>query len=570
MTLDTAVSDLRAGADAWSATPASERSRILEACVDGVRRVQDRWVERSLDGKGLLPGTQAEGEEWIVLGVVFRALRHFRRSLREIHDTGRPVVPGGFRAGADGRTLARAFPRTTGERILHHDVSAEIRLREGVTADRARREQAPAYRRLRARREGNGRSPRVCAVLGAGNVGSLPVTDVLYKLVVEDRVVALKMSPVNAYLGPLIEEAFRPLVRRNALRVLYGGAETGERLCLHDGVGEVHLTGSDRTYEAVVFGGGEEGRRRKAEGRPRLDKRVTAELGNVTPVIVVPGPWEEEDFGSQATRIASWLVTNAGFNCLTPRVVVQRRGWDGRRRLLDHLTRVLRRVETRPAYYPGAEDRYEEFLEGRSGAAIRSGPVEAGHLPWTVLRDVDPDDEDEICFRKEAFCGLTCETALDAGDPAEFLARAVEFCNERLWGTLTATVLVHPESLAVPEVEAAVHRAVADLRYGAVTVNLRGEFGYFLVTTPWGAWGGHPGSRPSDIQSGSGVVNNALMLPHVEKTVIRGPFRRWRDPFAVTSGVLTDFGRALAGYEAEPSAGRLARLAWLALRADAP
>lgn len=558
-----AIRSLERGGAAWVRTSVERRIALLEACVDGTRRVADRWVGASLRAKGLEPATAAEGEEWIVQAVCFRALRHLRRSLQEIRDSGRPSIPGGFATGPEGQAVARVFPRTAGERVLHHDVRAGVWLPEGVNAERAKREQAWSYRDGGDNREEGDASPGVCAVLGAGNVGSLPVTDLLYKLFVEDRVVALKMSPVNAYLGPLIEEAFRPLVDRQALRLLYGGAGVGERLCLHPDVDEVHLTGSDRTYEAVVFGSGEEGRRRKEAGRPRLEKRVTAELGNVTPVIVVPGPWEEGDYRAQAVRIASWLVTNAGFNCLTPRVLVQHRQWDGRKRMTEALIRALGEVETRPAYYPGAEDRHRAFLEAHDEAR-RVGEDAAGRLPWTVIPDLDPDDPDEICFRREAFCGLTGETGVEAHGASEFLARAVAFCNERLWGTLTATILVHPESLENPEVEAALERAVSRLRYGTVTVNLRGEFGYFLMTTPWG---GYPGARPGDIQSGTGVVNNALMLRRTEKTVIRGPFRRWRDPFAVTSGVLAGFGRKLAAYEAAPSVPRLAGLAWTALRA---
>ncbi len=91
--------------------------------------------------------------------------------------------------------------------------------------------------------------------------------DALYKLFVEDQVVLFKTHPANVYLGPLLEEGFRPLVERGFLRVVYGGAEEGAYLCAHAGVDEIHITGSDRTYEAIVFGAGEEGRRRKEQRR---------------------------------------------------------------------------------------------------------------------------------------------------------------------------------------------------------------------------------------------------------------------------------------------------------------
>lgn len=515
-------------------------------------------MEASLDAKGLEPGTAPAGEEWMVLGVVFRALRHLRLSLLEIESRGRPRVPGGIYRDPSGRAVARVFPRTVGERLLFRGVRADVRAPASTSPAALRGGQARPYRDL------DGAPSPLCLVLGAGNAGSLPVTDSLTRLVVENRVVLLKMSPLNDYLGPLLEDAFRPLVERGALRVVYGDARVGERLSLHPEVDEIHLTGSARTYEAVVFGSDPSGRRRKEEGRPRLDKRVTAELGNVTPVVVVPGPWSEEDHRYHADQLASWLVTNAGFNCVTPRVLVQQRAWPGRVRLLDHLEGALGRIETRPAYYPGSEERHRKFTRGRP-EAIQVGSTAGTRLPWTVVPDLDPeDDAGDPCFREEAFCGLMCETSLEAPDPSTFLDRAVRFVNERLWGTLTATVLVHPASLEEPGMARAVERAVEELEYGTVGLNARGEYGYLLMTT---AWGGYPGSDSTDIQSGVGRMGNALMLPGVEKNVIRAPFRRRKDPFLASSGVLAEFGRRYCRWEARPGLPRALSLAGTALRA---
>src|SRR4029453_4716882 len=103
--------------------------------------------------------------------------------------------------------------------------------------------------------------------------------DALYKLFVEDQVGLFKTHPVNVYLAPLMEEAFKTLIERGFFRIVYGGAEEGDSLCRHPGVDEIHITGSDKTYEAIVFGPGEEGRRRKQAGEPGLTKRVPAGTG---------------------------------------------------------------------------------------------------------------------------------------------------------------------------------------------------------------------------------------------------------------------------------------------------
>jgi len=140
-----------------------------------------------------------------------------------------------------------------------------------------------------------------------------------------------------------------------------GGADVGEYLCLHPDVDEIHLTGSHRTHDAIVFGQGEEGRRHRLAGTSRLSKRVTSELGNVSPVIVVPGPWSASDIRFQAENIATQMINNCGFNCCAAKVLVLPRRWPQAAALMDQLRAVLDGAPQRFAYYPGAEDRYDRW-----------------------------------------------------------------------------------------------------------------------------------------------------------------------------------------------------------------
>jgi acyl-CoA reductase-like NAD-dependent aldehyde dehydrogenase len=389
---------------------------------------------------------------------------------------------------------------------------------------------------------------RVVLVLGAGNVAMLPVADFLSLLFGEGHVVLLKMNPVNAYLGPIYQQAFEPILRRGYLRIVYGGAEAGAYLCNHPQIDAVHLTGSDKTYEAIMFGPGAQGAARKAARQPLLDKPVTAELGGVNPVIVIPGPWSRRQLRRQALQLAGFLYSNASFSCLTPRVVIQPQGWSPRHQFLDAVGAVLQQAGTRPAYYPGAEARYQAFLYHHPEAQ-RFGQASAGCLPWTIVRDVDPAQPNDPIFRSESFCSILGETALPANSIVEYLCRAVEFANHVLWGTLTATILVHPSSLKDPAVAAALERAQADLRYGTITVNAYPALAYVLMLMPWGAY---PGHTPFDIQSGVGKINNFYYLRQPQKAIFRAPFD------GLQAGGLTSrhsalFGRELATALARPS-----------------
>ena len=148
------------------------------------------------------------------------------------------------------------------------------------------------------------------------------------------------------------------------------------------------------------------------------------------------------------------------------------------------------------------------------------GAAEGDRLGWALIPGLDATRRDEICYTTEAFVGLFAETPIAAPSVPEFLERAVVFANENLWGTLNATLLVHPKSLADREVALAFEKAVADLRYGTVAVNHWAAIGYGLVVTPWGAF---PGHDRTDIQSGTGIVHNTLMFSRVEKSVVRAP-----------------------------------------------
>jgi aldehyde dehydrogenase (NAD(P)+) len=92
--------------------------------------------------------------------------------------------------------------------------------------------------------------------------------------------------------------------------------------------------------------------------------------------------------------------------------------------------------------------------------------------------------------------------------------------NNRLWGTLSADIVVHPKSLKDPRVAEALERAIGRLRNGAVTVNSWSGFVLSFASPPWGAY---PGSTPADIQSGNSWVHNTPMLEGIEKTVLRHP-----------------------------------------------
>jgi len=554
--LDAAIQELNDHKDEWAKLELAERIRILDQILEDLWSAKERWVSLSVEAKGTKANEYAQAEEWAFVAIIFRMLRLLGKSLRQIQKFGRPQIPGSITIRPGGQVVAKVFPQSFYDRLLLPGTSAEVWMQPGVTINAVVDGQAGFY-------QGDHGEGNVCLVLGAGNVSMLVPSDFLYKLFVEGQVVLLKLNPVNAYLGSVIQEAFQALIEPGFLRIVYGGAEEGNYLCHHPDIDQIHTTGSDKTYEDIVFGPGQEGAMRKAQRQPLLEKPFTAELGNVTPIIVLPGPWSEEDLRLQGERLASWLIINAGFNCLTPRVIVNWAGWDKREALIQAIGDALNATPTRNAYYPGAAQRHARFISAHPEARLFGRSEVPGHLPWTFITDLVSESQDEISFRNEAFCGLFSETALQADDPEVFLDRAVRFANERLWGNLTATIVVHPDSLQDARVSGAVEQAVAGLRYGMVLINQYAGLGFIAVTTTWGAY---PGNDRYDIQSGTGVTSNVLMFDRPQKSVVRSPFRLSPDPFSPDSRTLIPFIKSLVSYQYQPDIKNMLALSWYAMR----
>jgi hypothetical protein len=163
------------------------------------------------------------------------------------------------------------------------------------------------------------------------------------------------------------------------------------------------------------------------------------------PAIVVPGPWSSSDLDYQAERLVSHLCDNASYSCSRTRVIVQHMDWVSREELLQRIRTVLARVPLRTAYYPGAAEQHRRFLSAHPEAQQFGTPKE-GQLPWTLVAGIDPDVHGDICFTTESFCPVIAETPIKADTVPEFLDRAVDFANENLWGTQSATIIVHPRS----------------------------------------------------------------------------------------------------------------------------
>ncbi|MCB9769931.1 MAG: aldehyde dehydrogenase family protein [Candidatus Omnitrophica bacterium] len=492
------------------------RISLLRECCQQVIGHSREWVDAACQAKGIPDGSPSRAEE-ISTGPIATArfLRLLELTLRDIEEKGKPILPGSPRSNNFGKLEVPVIPeKRLYDSLVFTGFQAKAIMQSGINLENFDSSLAPQYR------GGEKSTGRIALVLGAGNVSSIPATDSLSKIFLENCAVLLKMNPVNEYLGNIFEKSFSPLVNRGLLQIIYGGAEAGAAAIELPEVETVHITGSIEAHDAIVWGPSEGRNERIDSNSPVLKKVITSELGNVSPWIVVPGPYSEKELAFQAENIVSSITNNASFNCIATKVILTWKGWDQRDNFLGKIQSLLDRVPRRTAYYPGACDRYNQYAE--EPAQLDS----KGTLPWTLLTGLSTDAPEKY-FQRESFVCVTVEVPLEAASEEEFLEKAVQFANEKTWGTLGVSLTVHPKFRKKGSNEDLFQKALADLKYGTVAINQWAGLAFAMMSLPWG---GYPGQPLTDIQSGTGWVHNSYMLDGVEKSVMEGPLTIFPKP----------------------------------------
>lgn len=561
--LDRSLQVLQGHKKRWARLPIVDKIRYLEEVRDLALKHAEGWVAAGAELKGFAADSPLVGsEEWLSGPYPTVAwLTDIMATLEAIRTGEDPLAGFDVHATDRGQTVVRVMPASIYDRLLLSGYELDVLMQPDVTPATLPDTIGTFYRR---------KDPvgRVTLVLGAGNVSAIPMLDTLYSLIADGDVVVLKMNPVNESYGPVFEQILAPLIRDGYVQIAYGGAAVGEYLTGSESVEAIHITGSERTYNAIVFGPGEGGSQRKATGHAVLTKPIRAELGGVGPTIVLPGPWTDADIAYQAEHLATQKLHNAGHTCVASQVLVLPQEWDRREQLLDALRAALTSAPDRRSFYPGSDDKQKAFRADNPAAEAL-----ASAQPRTLMMGLDPES-DHPAFRDEFFGPIYVTTTLPGGDAGEYLRNAVKFANDHLHGNLGANLIVHPSTAKAlgPELD----HAIEELRYGCIGVN---AWSAFVFLAARGAWGAFPGNPQGDIQSGSGVVHNALLFDKPQKNVIRAPFRAFprsvrhghstmavKPPWFLTNRTAISTARQLTHFVADPKPQRLFGLFASALR----
>lgn len=499
--LERSLVELGQGWQRWRTIGLAARADLLRRTADTIADAADDWVDTACDIKGLDPRTALAGEEWLAGPYAsLWATQSLAGTLDDLADGKSPIRKLPLTDAPGGRRALRVLPRRWSDRLVLSGFDVRLWFPPGVDDEQIR--------------SGAGRSALpgsgvggIGLVLGAGNVTAIPVLDTLHELFTHHRVVILKLNPITDPMLPVLRRALAPLIEAGVLRIVTGDGKVGAALANHPAVDHVHLTGSAATYRAVVDGLGD-----------RMTP-VTAELGGVSPVIVVPGKWSKRDLRFQAEHVATMRLQNNGYNCIAAQALLLSSDWPQRDEFLAELRRALQRAPKRPAYYPGSGDRVGQARDTHAHSEDLDGRV---LLPEVIVGDP--------ALTTEYFAPVLAVTQLP-GLGADFLRHAVALAEEHLTGSLGANVIIDPITKAAAGRQ--FDDLIAGLHYGTVAVNAWTAFGFLTPEAVWGAFPDPSWSplqrdgavRLDDAGSGIGQVHNTLILDGVERTVVTGPFR---------------------------------------------
>lgn len=82
---------------------------------------------------------------------------------------------------------------------------------------------------------------------------------------------------------------------------------------------------------------------------------------------------------------------------------------------------------------------------------------------------VDPAECHHHCMQVEPFATVCTVVRVPSTSPTDFMSKATWFANNRLWGTLSCSVLVTPQF--EQQYSQAVQKMLDDLEYGGIAVN---------------------------------------------------------------------------------------------------
>ena len=505
--LDRNITRLRINSSELSKMSNKELIILLNKTIENIQGIAYYWATLSAEKKGILQ-KHKEGEEW--LGGPFVSILTLQYYIDYLENNQQLDI----NKYDDNKNSYKVFPNKFIEKLTFPLLNAEIRFSKSMNFD-----QINEYRGFKQRIGTD--SGSVTLVLGAGNVSSIPFLDTIFHLVANRSTIILKLNPVNDYLNPVFQKVFHEFIERGFISVVNGDVPTSKYLTEHRSIDSIHLTGSNYTYENIVYGRVLNEKERKLSSLSKSNKKsIFTELGNVTPIIVHPGNWSNSEIKFQARKIVTAKLNNSGFNCIAAQVVVLPKGWRSNDKLKKYIKHYLKKIGDTTSYYPNAVESLKKLQNNKNYEQINE---QVCSTPFMVS-NLDSDEQFSI---EEVWNSTLYFKEIEYTDYESFANNSIDYVNNELWGNLGATVLIKDSKKKRNSeiLESYKHK----LNYGTIAINEWAAIAFIIPTMPWG---GYPGNKDNDIQSGKGFVHNSFFFESPLKGIVETNFRfsRFIDP----------------------------------------
>ena len=540
--IDRYITTLRTNSKEFNNISDLQLSSMLEEVISNIKEVAYFWSTLCSDNKGTSK-TPSEGEEW--LGGPFAAVLATQYYI----DTLTSNKELSLKSYNKEENSYKVFPNKFIEKLTFPFIDAKVYFNKSMSFDDINK-----FRGFAKRYDID---PSITLVLGAGNFSSIPYLDVLYHLITRRSVILLKLNPVNDYLKPVFEKVFQNFIERGYVIVTTGNIDESKYMANHQGVDHIHLTGSDKTFENIVYGKLLNDKERKLKSLSKLNKKnITSELGNVTPFIIHPGNWSTSDIKYQARKIVTGKLNNNGFNCISAQVIILPDGWGHTDTLIKYIKHYMNKVKERKAYYPDSIERLQKLEKDKGYERVNSLSCTTPHLTREI-KAYSKYELDEVWSSTLYFKRIDYENAED------FANKAIDYCNNELWGNLGVSVIIKDQNKKFNQHLTDLY--INKLNYGTVAINEWAAMGYIIPQLPWG---GFPGNRDNDIQSGQSVVHNSMLFESPLKGVVYTKFRMSRiidPPWFITNRKARRLFRNLTYYQISNSPINFIKLMFSAL-----
>ena len=540
--IDRYVTTLRTKSKEFNSISNLQLASMLQETISNIKEISFFWATICSDNKGITK-TPAEGEEW--LGGPFAsvlATQQYIDTLTKDNDLNIEKF------NNDDKSY-NVFPNNFIDKITFPFINAKVYFNKSMTFDDINK-----YRGFSKRYDID---PSITLVLGAGNFSSIPYLDVLYHLITRKSVILLKLNPVNDYLKPVFEKVFQNFIERGYIIVTNGDIDESKYMATHPGVNHIHLTGSDKTYEEIVYGKHLTDKEKKLKSITKINtKPITSELGNVTPFIIHPGKWSTSDIKYQARKIVTGKLNNNGFNCIAAQVVILPDGWGQTETLIKYVKLYMNKVKERKAYYPESIERLQKLEKDKGYDRVNSLNCVTPHL----TREIKAYNKYET---NEVWSSTIYFKKIEYLNAEDYANKSIDYCNNVLWGNLGVSVIIKDYTKKYNRHLTELY--INNLDYGTIAINEWAAIGYIIPQLPWG---GFPGNKDNDIQSGQSVVHNSILFESPLKGVVTTKFRisKFIDPpWFVTNKKSRRLFRNLTYYQIENSNINLFKLISAAL-----